>query len=260
MSDYNYYAGIDVGTSYVKMVVIDGENRIIESHIERSGAVLNRSIDSALEEVFAGSGLLRDQIGHITATGFGRRNVNFADSVKTEISCHARGAYYNFSEAITLIDIGGQDTKIIKISDNGKLLSFRMNRKCAAGTGSFLEEIALRMNIPVEEMNDLAARSDNSSALGSFCTVFASSEILTRIRNGEPVEDMARSAYESVARRVIEMEVFQGKLVISGGVVKYNKVIVDILERHLGKKISVAPYPQLTGAFGAALYAGEKRK
>jgi len=183
--------------------------------------------------------------------------VKFADSIKTEISCHARGAYYNFSKAITLIDIGGQDTKIIKISNDGKLLNFRMNRKCAAGTGSFLEEIALRMNIPVMEMNDLAVGSDNTSALGSFCTVFASSEILTRIRNGERIEDMARSAFESVARRVIEMDVFHGTIVMSGGVVKYNNVIVDILERHLGKTISVTPHPQLTGAFGAALYASE---
>ena len=258
MSNDRFFAGIDVGTSYVKMVVIDEEYRIRGSHIERSGAVLDRSIDSTLKRVLAGSGLLRDRIIHITATGFGRGNVNFADSIKTEISCHARGAYYHFPEAITLIDIGGQDTKIINIGNDGKMLSFRMNRKCAAGTGSFIEEIALRMNIPLGEMNDLAARSDNSSALGSFCTVFASSEILTRIRNGEKVEDMARSAYESVARRVLEMDVFQGKLVMSGGVVKYNKVIVDILERHLGKSISVVPQPQLTGAFGAALYAREK--
>jgi predicted CoA-substrate-specific enzyme activase len=239
------------------MVVIDGENQIIGSHIERSGAVLTNSIESTLEGVLAGSGLLRNRIKHITATGFGRRNVKFADSIKTEISCHARGAYYNFSKAITLIDIGGQDTKIIKISNDGKLLNFRMNRKCAAGTGSFLEEIALRMNIPVMEMNDLAVGSDNTSALGSFCTVFASSEILTRIRNGERIEDMARSAFESVARRVIEMDVFHGTIVMSGGVVKYNNVIVDILERHLGKTISVTPHPQLTGAFGAALYASE---
>jgi len=260
MSDHIYYAGIDVGTSYVKMVVIDRENRILESHIERSGAVLKRSIDSALEGILAGSGLLRDQIAHVTATGFGRRNVNFADSVKTEISCHARGAYYNFSEAITLIDIGGQDTKIIKIANDGKLLNFKMNRKCAAGTGSFLEEIALKMNIPVREMNELAIHSKNTTALGSFCTVFASSEILTRIRNGEQVEDMARSAFESVVRRVIEMDVFEGKIVMSGGVVEYNRVIVDILERHLGKKIFVAPRPQLIGAFGAALYASIKQK
>ncbi len=257
MSDHNYYAGIDVGTSYVKMVLLDRDNRIIASHIERSGAVLQRSIKSAYDGVLSVSGLLEDQITHITATGFGRKNVNFADSIKTEISCHARGAYYRFGEAITVIDIGGQDTKIIKVAKNGKLLNFKMNRKCAAGTGSFLEEIALKMNIPMEEMNDLAASSDNTTALGSFCTVFASSEMLTRIQNGERVEDMAKSAYESVVRRVIEMDVFHGKLVISGGVVKHNRVIVDILERQLGKEISIAPSPQLTGAFGAALFAGE---
>ena len=251
------FAGIDVGTSFIKGVIIDDTGEVIGSSVHRSGADLAGAIEKVFEGMLDNAGIGRGDIEHITATGFGRRNVPFTHSVKTEISCHARGAYHHFNEAITLIDIGGQDTKIIRIADDGKLLNFKMNRKCAAGTGSFLEEIALRMNIPVGEMNGLAARSESTKALGSFCTVFASSEILTRIRNGERVEDMARSAFESVARRVIEMDVFEGRVVMSGGVVRYNDVIVTILERHLGRKITVAPNPQIIGALGAALYACE---
>ena len=249
---------MDVGTSYIKGVIIGGEDCITGSYVLRSGADLAGAIDTVLEGMLSSAGVERSALRHITSTGFGRRNVTFADNVKTEISCHAKGAYHHFGEALTLIDIGGQDTKIIRVGDNGKLMNFKMNRKCAAGTGSFLEEIALRMDIPVGEMNGLAAQSESTEALGSFCTVFASSEILTRIRNGERMEDMARSAFESVARRIIEMDVFEGKIVMSGGVVKYNKIVVEILERHIGREITVAPCPQLVGAFGAALHAREE--
>ncbi len=119
--------------------------------------------------------------------------MSFADSVITEISAHAKGAYHYFPKKITIIDIGGQDTKIIKIDSKGKILGFKMNRKCAAGTGSFLEEIAYKLNIQLNEMNKLASKSDKETSLSSFCTVFASTEILTRIKEGEKVEDMVRS-------------------------------------------------------------------
>ncbi len=250
-----YYAGIDVGTSYIKAVVIDEQNEIKGSSTGRSGADLEASINSTFDEMLADAVLDKENIRYIVATGFGRRNVTFANDIKTEISCHAKGANFHFKETITLIDIGGQDTKIIKVDPHGKLINFKMNRKCAAGTGSFLEEIAHRLNIPMTEMNGLAKRSDKDAALGSFCTVFACSEILTRIRDGERVEDMVRSAFESVVKRVIEMDTLEGTLVMSGGVVTYNDVILDILERYVKREIMTPPIPQLTGAFGAALFA-----
>ena len=254
-----YFAGIDVGTSYIKAVIIDEKNEIAGSFTERSGADLQKSITTVFEGAIAAADVPQNAIKHITATGFGRRNVSFADSVKTEISSHAKGAYHYFPRKIAIIDIGAQDTKIIKIDAQGKTLSFKMNRKCAAGTGSFLEEIAYKLNIPMNKMNELATKSAKDSALSSFCTVFASTEILTRIKEGEKVEDMVKSAFESVARRVIEMDTLESTVVMTGGVVAYNDIILKILAKYVGEEILTPPDPQLSGAVGAALFAREAK-
>lgn len=257
MSKEIYFAGVDVGTSYIKVVIIDGKNEIVGSRTERSGADLQMSITSAFDGAMAAANVARDDVGHITATGFGRRNVSFADTTKTEISCHAKGAFHHYPRKITIIDIGGQDTKIIKMDEEGKRIGFKMNRKCAAGTGTFLEEIAHKLNVPMDEMNSLATKATKDVALGSFCTVFASTEILTRIKEGEKVENMVKSAYESVVKRVIEMDSLEGAVVMTGGVVAYNDTILKILEKYTGNEILTPPNPQLTGAFGAALFAKE---
>jgi predicted CoA-substrate-specific enzyme activase len=259
MSKEMYFAGIDVGTSYIKSVIIDGKNEIIGSSIERSSSDLKKSINNAFEKAIADANISKNSVKHVTSTGFGRGNVSFANSVKTEISSHAKGAFHYFPKKITIIDIGGQDTKIIKTDAKGKTLGFKMNRKCAAGTGSFLEEIAYKLDIPLDEMNNLAAKSMKDTALSSFCTVFASTEILTRIKEGEKKEDMVKSAFESVIRRVIEMGTLDGTVVMSGGVVTYNDIILKILSKHVGKKILIPPNPQLTGALGAALFAKEAK-
>jgi len=255
----NYFAGIDVGTSYIKAVVIDEKNESIGFFVERTSANLQKSIDSTFDGAIACANIPKSSVKHITSTGFGRANVSFADDVKTEISSHARGAYNSFPKQITIIDIGGQDTKIIKTDEKGKILGFKMNRKCAAGTGSFLEEIAYKLDIPMDKMNSLAAKSTNDTALSSFCTVFASTEILTRLKEGEKKEDMIKSAYESVARRVIEMDTLDGTVIMTGGVVTYNDIILEILSKQIGSKILTPPNPQLTGALGAALFASEAK-
>jgi len=252
-----YFAGIDVGTSYIKAVIINANKEISGSFVERTAANLQQSITTASTGALTAAGIAQNKIRHTAATGFGRKNVSFVDTVKTEISSHAKGVYHYFPQASTIIDIGGQDTKIIKIDAHGKILSFKMNRKCAAGTGTFLEEIARRLNTPMSEINTLASQSTHDVALSSFCTVFASTEILTRIREGEKVEDMLKSAFESVARRVIEMDTLDGTIIMTGGVVTYNNVIVKVLADHVGKKILTPPYPQLMGALGAALFAYE---
>jgi predicted CoA-substrate-specific enzyme activase len=252
-----YFGGIDVGTSYIKVIIINEQNDIVGSFIGRTSADLNKSITDNFNEALNNENISKDSIKHITATGFGRNNVTFADSVKTEISAHAKGAYHYFSKKITVIDIGGQDTKIIKVDSQGKIIGFKMNRKCAAGTGSFLEEIAYKLNIPIGEINTLASKSSSDTALGSFCTVFASTEILSRIKEGEKTEDMVKSAFESVIKRVIEMDTLEGSVVLTGGVVKYNKIIVKILEKYIESQILIPPDPQLNGAFGAALLAKE---
>ncbi|UCC18851.1 MAG: ATPase [Promethearchaeota archaeon] len=196
-------------------------------------------------------------VNSITATGYGKNKVNFAKRYKTEISCHAKGAYHYFPKKITVIDIGGQDTKVIKLDEDGKIVRFKMNRKCAAGTGAFIEEIAYRLDLPLKELNNLAAKSTSNVPLASFCTVFAKTEILTRIKEGEKIEDMIKSVFGSVIKRIIEMTEIEGVVVLTGGVIAHNKIIGEILKNELNADILIPPYPQFTGAIGAALFALE---
>lgn len=254
-----FYCGIDVGTSFTKAVIIDEKKEIVSKNIERTGSNLEKSINNILTTLSSPVGIPKTDIVHITATGFGRRNVPYANNVITEISSHAKGAYHFFPQKITIIDIGGQDTKIIKLDRKGKIIGFKMNRKCAAGTGSFLEEISFKLNIPLTNIDELASKSIKDTALNSFCTVFASTEIFTRIKDGEKVEDLLKSAFESVVKRVIELDVFEGDIVCTGGVVKYNNIIKEILARNIGKKVLTPPDPQINGAFGAALFARETK-
>lgn len=257
MVETRYVAGIDVGTSFIKVAILDNKNGLMGSNIQKSSADLQRSINHSFQTALIDAKISTDAVQKFVATGFGRRTVRDADTVKTEISCHAKCVHLYFPMKATIIDIGGQDTKIIKIDRQGKVLGFKMNRKCAAGTGAFLEEIARRLDIGVEMMNQLASKSNKETPLSSFCTVFASTEILSRIKEGENIEDMAMSAFESVVRRVIEMDTLDGLVVGTGGVIEHNDVVKKILAHHIGRNIETPPNPQLAGAIGAALFANE---
>ena len=195
----------------------------------------------------------------MVSTGYGRRNVAFAGDTKTEISCHAKGSFYYFPESHTLIDIGGQDSKINKVNASGNRTGFKMNRKCAAGTGAFLEEMANRLKIKLEKLNDLAEKSEKDVQIGSYCTVFSATEILTKIREGVEVKDLVKGIFDSIIKRALEMDPLEGNIVMSGGVVAHNPFLVSMFEEKLEKKIFVPPLPQLTGAFGAALFALEEK-
>lgn len=260
MSDRIYVVGIDVGTSFVKSVVLNKTKEIVSSFIKRTGTSIEDSCKTAFEKAISIASLARSSIHHITATGYGKNKVSFANTNKTEISCHAKGAFHYFPKKITVIDIGGQDTKVIKLDENGKILRFKMNRKCAAGTGAFIEEIAYRLDIPLIELNKLATQSTTNVPLASFCTVFAKTEILTRIKEGEKVEDLIRSAFGSVIRRVVEMTELEGTLVLTGGVIAHNSIIGEIMKKEINADILIPPHPQQTGAIGAALYGLENYK
>lgn len=257
------YAGIDVGTTTTKAVVINAHREILGRFVQRSGADLASAAREAFEEALAQAGSaarqspaqVRDALQAVVATGYGRRNVPFAHDTKTEISCHARGCYHYFPEAITVVDIGGQDNKIIKLDAQGKRTSFKMNRKCAAGTGAFLEEIARKLDIPLGDLEGLARTSSNAVKIGSYCTVFTATEVLDRIRAGEALEDIVRGLFDSVIKRILEMGALIGKVVMTGGVVAHNNIIAELLSARSGKTIEIAPHPQEMGAFGAALFA-----
>jgi len=257
MTINNYFVGIDVGTSYVKAVIINDNKKILSSYVTRTGTSVVNSSNLAFENVVSNVKISKSAIKYIVSTGFGKDKINFADTNKTEISCHAKGAYHFFPKKITVIDIGGQDTKVIKLDEKGKIIRFKMNRKCAAGTGAFIEEIAYQLDIPLKELNNMATESTMNVPLASYCTVFAKTEIITRIKGGEKVEDLIKSAFDSVIRRIIEMSELEGNLVLTGGLIAYNSIIGEILKKEIGAEILIPPNPQLIGAVGAALFAIE---
>lgn len=248
------FAGVDVGTTTTKAVVINADKKMLGSSVRRSGTDLASAAGAALEEAVRQAGLSPEAIRHVTATGYGRHNVSFAHDTRTEIGCHGRGCYHYFPEAITVVDIGGQDSKIVKLDVQGKRISFKMNRKCAAGTGAFLEEIAHKLDIPVGDLNGLARAASKTAQIGSYCTVFTATEVLDRIRAGEGTGEIVRGLFDSVAKRILEMDTLTGRVIMTGGVIAFNDIVAELLSTRASIEVEVAPHPQEMGAFGAALF------
>jgi predicted CoA-substrate-specific enzyme activase len=252
------YAGVDVGSSATKVVLLDQDKSLLGLSVQRSGTDFAQVAETGLEQALLQAGLTNLQSAIKTvSTGYGRKNVAYRDGDKTEISCHARGCYFYFPEAMSIIDIGGQDNKVIQLDEKGRRTNFKMNRKCAAGTGAFLEEMALRLNIPLEDMDTLARQSQEMVELGSFCTVFTATEVLEKIRQGKKVPDIVKGLFHSVIKRVLEMDLLSNPIILTGGVVAYNPFLKTMMEALIDRSVRVPPYPQLTGAIGAALFAQE---
>jgi len=247
-----------VGSSATKVVLLDGSQTLKGKAILESGMDFASASDAALEAALGESGAEIGDVARVISTGYGRKNVSFAGSTKTEIACHARGAYHHFPAAMSIIDIGGQDNKIINVDAAGNRIDFKMNRKCAAGTGAFLEEIARRMDVAIGDMEPLARKSTEVVEIGSFCTVFSATEILALIRRGARIPDIARGAFRSVVKRVTEMGSFPGAVVATGGVVAHNPIVVELLGEAVGREVKTPPYAQYAGALGAALYAADE--
>jgi (R)-2-hydroxyacyl-CoA dehydratese activating ATPase len=252
------YLGVDLGAAHTKAVIIAASRFIMGRAIVPTGMDFCRAGRKVLRLALADAGLKATDIAAAVATGYGRKNLDFAAATKTEISCHARGAFHYFPEAITVVDIGGQDSKIIKIGPDGRWFDFKMNRKCAAGTGAFLEEIAGRIGVRLSDLEGLARQSSAEVTLSSFCTVFCSTEILGMIRRGIKVPDIVKAVMRSVAARATEMDVLDGKVVATGGVVAHHPLVAELLAAATGNPVLIAPEPQLAGALGAALIALEE--
>jgi len=257
MGNIHYYVGMDIGASRAKLVLIDAERRILAKTVRSSGVDYVATAERSLADAIASAGLTRADVVRAVSTGYGRDNVAWAAGTMTEIACHGKGAFHYFRRPITVIDIGAQDSKVIHLDAEGRRTSFKMNRKCAAGTGAFLEEIAHRLDLPVTELNGMAERSTKEVTLGSFCTVFTATEILERIRAGEKVEDIVKGAFRSVVKRIQEMDAPQGALVLTGGVIAHNPILARLMGETFGQEALVPPDPQFAGAFGAALFALE---
>ncbi|MFI5167885.1 MAG: acyl-CoA dehydratase activase [Thermoanaerobaculales bacterium] len=252
------YCGVDVGASATKVVLLDETLAVRGRSVRPSGVDYLATARSCLEECLAHAGGDASAIASTVATGYGRHNVTFANGTSTEIQCQGIGCFHHFPQPITIVDIGGQDNKVIRLETDGRRIGFKMNRKCAAGTGAFIEEIALRLGLELADMERLASSTKDAVRLSSFCTVFAKTEILTHLRNGESAAGIVRGTFCSVVQRVMEMDPLDGQVVLTGGVIAHNPTIGEILAARLGHEVLIPPHPQLTGALGAALAAARR--
>ncbi|MHC4446624.1 MAG: acyl-CoA dehydratase activase [Planctomycetota bacterium] len=252
------YVGVDAGSSATKCVVLDGAGGPIGWHVQASGFNYAEAAEAVLTHALAQADALDHPISNCVSTGYGRNNVPFADEQITEITCHARGAREWYPQVRSIVDIGGQDTKIIRLNAHGGMADYRMNAKCAAGTGTFLESVALRLGMPLAEIDTLAMQSTATTVVNSYCTVFAGTEVLERIKAGQPREDISMGLFRSIASRVFEMiAAHDGPVAATGGVVAHCRAMVRALEEILDTEVLLPPLPQHAGAYGAALLARE---
>ena len=253
-----YFAGIDLGSTMTKVVIMDESERTVASVVKHTGAEHRRLAGQVMQEVLKKSGVAIDDIAYIVATGYGRINVPFADRHFTELTCHARGVSKLFPNVRLAIDIGGQDSKVLQIR-HGKLLDFVMNDKCAAGTGRFLEILAGTLGLKVEDLGPLSLTAKNKAVVASPCTVFIQQEVAIHLSNGVPIEDIVAGLHDIIAGKVAKMARrfrIEPDVVFTGGVAR-NIGVVKALEENLGCKVLVPDEPLLSGASGAALMAKE---
>ena len=241
--------GVDVGSTTCKAVAVDGAGRILAWRVEPTHPRIEPQVTRLL-------GVLREEAGDapVGATGYGRKRVP-AGRALTEITCHARGAFARTGAAGLLVDMGGQDTKVIRMGPAGEVLDFAMNDKCAAGTGRFLEVILGRLQVPFAEVAVQAARAERAVSVSSTCTVFAESEVISLVADGAPLEGIVKGLHQALATRVAALArgaAGPGEVFMSGGVA-LNAAMVGALREALGRPVRVLPEPQLVGALGAAL-------
>jgi predicted CoA-substrate-specific enzyme activase len=251
------FAGIDVGSLSTDCVIISEEEEILSYSITETGANSTEAAEKSFEMALVHAAVQRDQVKSVVATGYGRISVPFAHKKVTEISCHALGACKLFPDTRTVVDIGGQDSKVIRVGPGGKVLDFSMNDKCAAGTGRFLEVMAAKLRVPLSEMGSLSMGTNREVRISSVCTVFAESEVISLVAQNHPKEEIIRGIHHGIANRVWSMVNALGvkrEVTMSGGVAK-NQGVVAFLEEKLGHPIHVYREPQIVGGLGAALHA-----
>lgn len=245
-----YFVGIDSGSTSTELVVLDKSLNIVKNVMVRTGANAGVGAKKALEK----SGIDSKSIAFIVATGYGRKNIDFADDNVTEITCHAKGAKHLYHDVKTIIDIGGQDSKVISLDKDGKVIGFVMNDKCAAGTGRFLENMAKVLEINIDEMAQTGLEYKNDLTISSMCTVFAESEVVSLIAENYSVSDIVHGLNKSVAvktKALASSAKDKSAIMMTGGVAK-NKGVVTELEKQLETKIYIPDCPEFCGALGAA--------
>lgn len=255
-----YTAGIDVGSTQTKGIIINDKLEIVSRVLIDTGAYVTRAAERCFDEALKQPGLRREDVAYVVGTGYGRYKVTFGDTQITEISCHARGASYIFPGTRTVIDMGGQDAKGIKVGEGGEVKDFVMNDKCAAGTGRFLGNAADVLNLSLDEIGTLSLKAKYPVRLTTVCTVFVESDIMSYLAQGKKVEDILGGVHSAIAARTISLVRRVGieeEVTFTGGV-SLNIGMVRALEDKLGMKLNVSPESHFTGALGASLFALER--
>ncbi|HTR19917.1 MAG TPA: acyl-CoA dehydratase activase [Gemmatimonadales bacterium] len=252
-----YAAGVDVGSTQTKAVVIDEGRAIIGRALTDTGANVMRAAETAFQQALADGGIPEEEVEFVVGTGYGRYKVTFGNTQVTEISCHARGAVLMFPQTRTVLDMGGQDTKAIRVHPSGEIVDFCMNDKCAAGTGRFLGAAAVALDLPLTELGPTALRGERAVKISTTCTVFAESEVLSWLGKGKKIEDILLGVHESIAARSIGLlrrVGIENEVTFTGGVTK-NQAMVETLNKRLGLTVNVGAESHYMGALGAALFA-----
>ena len=252
-----YFAGIDSGSTSTDVVILNKDKQIVTTVILPTGAGAAVGAERALEEALKQAGLKREDIDAMVTTGYGRTAISDGDKSITEITCHARGAHFLDPTVRTVIDIGGQDSKVIRLDETGAVINFVMNDKCAAGTGRFLEMMARTMEMSLDEMAVTGLNYKEDITISSMCTVFAESEVVSLIAQNKETDDIVHGLNKAVASKTVALAKRVGgeeRYMMTGGVSK-NKGLVKTLEEKLETKLIISDYAQLCGALGAALFA-----
>jgi len=250
-------AGVDVGSTQTKAVILNGDREILGRGLGPTGAKLAEAGQNAFNAALEDAGYDESQVSFVVGTGYGRFNIDFGDAQVTEISCHARGAVHLFPNTRCVLDIGGQDTKAIKVGEDGQVIDFNMNDKCAAGTGRFLGAASDALEIPLGELGPLALTAKNPVKMTTTCTVFAESEILGWLAKGRRVEDVLMGVHQSIASRSVALLNRVGiepEVTFTGGVTR-NQAMVELISELVGFGVNTSEESHYCGAIGAALFA-----
>ena len=254
-------AGIDIGSITTEALLFDKVKGVVGYTILQTGADSRKAAEMALDNVLATPGKNISDLSYIISTGCGRKRASFAKQSVTEITCIAKGVNYLFPDARTIIDIGGQDTKVIRIDGSGRVLEFEMNDKCAAGTGRFIEVMAKALNVDLDKVGDISLGYKKDLTISSICTVFAESEVISLVSEGEGLEDILYGIHKAIADRTMGLITRTGgienEVIMAGGVAK-NSGVVKALEKAIGVPLKIHVEPQIVGALGAAILALEK--
>ncbi len=255
-----YAAGVDVGSTQTKAVIVDENRAIVSRALLDTGANVLRAAEQSFARALDDSGLRESEVEYVIGTGYGRYRVTFGNAQVTEISCHGRGAVHMFPATRTVLDMGGQDTKAIRVSPTGEILDFCMNDKCAAGTGRFLGAAAAALDIPLDELGSVALESQRPVRISTTCTVFAESEVLSWLGKGKKIQDILWGVHQSISSRsasLLRRVGIEDEVTFTGGVTR-NVAMIRALESRLERDLNFSEDSHYMGALGAALFALDK--